>query len=79
MTALELLKDYPFLPSSKEGAGLGRPSGSELRRWLTKGSVLINGETPKPSDEIEYPISQLQFFPQSKFRTTLIWEVSNAR
>jgi hypothetical protein len=62
-------------PTSKEGSKLGPPSNSELRRWLDKGSVLVNGEKPKAKDSVEFPIWQLVFFPTSKkHKTTLVWE-----
>lgn len=48
------------------------PSGSELRRWLDQGAVIINGKTPKAAEEVEFPIEQLVFFPKAKRRTTVI-------
>jgi hypothetical protein len=40
MNAFEYLKSMESnLPSSKEGKKLGRPSNSEIRRWLTNGSI----------------------------------------
>jgi len=75
MRALDWLKELREAhigPSSKEGTRLGIPSNSELRRWLNKGSVLINGEAPKAAEEIKFPIWQLVFFPTStKNKTTL--------
>ena len=71
MRAIDYLKGLPYLPSSKEGRQLGRPSRSELKRWLRKGSVLINGEYPGVGEEIILPIYQLVFFPSSKSRCTM--------
>ncbi len=76
MTALEFLKhrrDRGHVPTSKEGNGLGPPSNSELRRWLDKKSVLINGRKPRAKEEVSYPITQLQFFPGSRHQTTVRW------
>lgn len=49
-----------------------KASNSERRRWLESGSVQINGQTPGPNDEIEYPINQLVFFPNGKRRCTML-------
>ena len=76
MKALEFLKSQEFLPAvlvrGKGKTLFGRPSNSELKRWLLNGSVLINGVKPKPQDIIEYPIRQLIFFPDSKNRCTVV-------
>jgi len=75
MTALEYLhehlKEFPYLHST-EGDKLNKPSNSELKRWLMKASVIINGVRPKPWDTIEYPITELVFFPKSKYRCTVM-------
>ena len=46
------------------------PSNSEVRRWLDKGAVILNGTTPKPNDAITFPITDLVFFPHARRRTT---------
>ena len=72
MTALEYLKSFDYLPiRNTQCAKVGRngrynPSLSETKRWLMNGSVLINGVYPKPGDEIQFPIRQLIFFPNSR-------------
>ncbi len=76
LTAIVLLKtmrDMPMacVPTSREGAKLGKPSNSELRRWLEKGSVQINGCRPKPSEIVRWPISELVYFLGSVSQTTL--------
>ena len=68
MNALEYLKGFPYLPHSVEH-GI-KPSNSEWYRWLKSGSVLINGENPKPNDMIEFPIKELVFF-SGKRKTTM--------
>jgi len=70
MTALEYLKGIP-LPSSREGDKLGKPSNSELKRWLLQGAVVINGAKPKPWDVVAYPIKELVFFPNSTNKVTM--------
>lgn len=75
MSALDFLKQFPYLPLGKigkDGRFPLRPSNSEMFRWLKEGAVIINGKTPGPNDEIEYPITQLIFFPSSKKRRTVL-------
>lgn len=48
-----------------------QPSKREVRQWLEQGAVRINGKFPKPQDFVEFPISDLVFFPQAKRQTTL--------
>ena len=57
-------------PTSKEGAGLGMPSNGELRRWLKSKSVIVNGLHPEQT--VEWPITELVFFPSGKLKTTII-------
>ena len=71
MTALEFIKSLPHLPYSVEHTQ-GRPSNSEIFRWLTKGSVVINGKTPQPKEEIEFPITELVFFPKGIRKVTMV-------
>ena len=75
MNSIEYLKSIPrgWLPQSREGKKDGEPSNSELRRWLEKGSVVINGTKPRPSDDIHLPIKELIFFPRGN-RVTIIKE-----
>ena len=74
MTALDYLKRWSksHLPKSVE-RGIKEPSNGDLRRWLNTRSVVINGKTPLAFEEIEFPITELVFFPKSKRRTTLWW------
>jgi len=71
MTAIEFLKSWRWLPPDR--IRCGRPSSSELWRWLSKGSVIINGDKPKPKDEVQYPIKELIFFPKGR-RVTIVQE-----
>jgi len=67
-TTLEFLLRLPWLPHSRERSG--PPSNSEVRRWLERGSVQINGKAARKDDVVEYPITSLVFFGKSKSRTT---------
>lgn len=73
MRAFEYLRELPrdWLPKSLEH-GIKSPSNGELKRWLLDKSIIINGKTPVPSDEITFPITELVFFPTSKRRTTIV-------
>lgn len=58
---------------STEGDKLAKPSNKELRRWLQKGSVLVNGKILAVEDDVHWPITQLVFFPKNdKARTTIV-------
>lgn len=78
MSALEFLKYWssnatPLM--SNEGRWPLQPaSNSELRRWLKKGSVLINGAYPQPEDEVVFPISHLVFNAKSRNCCTMVKE-----
>lgn len=72
MTAFEYLKSVPYLPASREGRKCGQPSNSEIRRWLMKKSVIINGTKPLPGDEINFPIRKLIFFPSGESKCTIL-------
>jgi len=72
MTAFEYLKSFPFLPPSTEGKRSGTPSNSEIKRWLIKQSVIINGEKVSPHTEVSFPITELVFFPGGKRKCTMV-------
>lgn len=78
MTALQyILSLRPALPMSAEKPGgkdkpCSAASNSEVRRWISDGTVLFNHEKCKPEEEIDFPIHSLVFFPRSKRRTTLV-------
>lgn len=70
---LIFLRDkWNIIPSSTEGKGSGSPSNSELRRWLEKSSVLLNGKKPNVKDLMEWPITEL-FFIQRLQRNAVRW------
>ena len=75
MTVFEYIKSLPWLPTVlKRGQGklvYGRPSNSEIRRWLVNRSVVINGEKSLPDDEIKFPITRLGFFPKGQTVTLI--------
>lgn len=69
LTFLNTLR--PSLPYSTE-----KPctlvSNSELRRWMTSGSVLVNSERVVWDEEVDFPVFSLVFFPASTKRKTTI-------
>lgn len=75
MTALELLKELrnkiylPHCCEKKEHRGI--PSNSELTRWLNDKAIVINGLTPTAQEEVNFPVTQLIFFPKGKRKTTI--------
>lgn len=71
VTAYDYLKGLPYLPTSREGRTWGRPSNAEIRRWLDKRAVEINGMRPGPTEEIQRPITSLVFFPKGH-RVTML-------
>ena len=78
--AIDYLKSLPrnWLPKNLEH-GIKAPSNGALIRWLKNKAIIINGKTPMPQDEIDFPITELVFFPASKKRkTTLVKECASA-
>ncbi len=71
MTALKFLQTLPFVPMTMKGNLPIVASGSERRRWLQSRSVRINGNFPQPEEEIEFPLTDLVFFPKSVRRCTM--------
>lgn len=71
MTAFELIFHIGVIPMSVEKP-CTIPSKSEIRRWLDQKSVIINGLKPSSKEEVEFPITQLVFFPNSKTRKTTV-------
>jgi tyrosyl-tRNA synthetase len=47
-------------------------SKAELRRHIQQGGVLVNHERVEPTEEIDFPVFSLVFFPKSARRTTLV-------
>lgn len=73
VTAYEfILSMRPAIPFTTGGHRVPA-SNSEVRRWLEQSAVLINGVKPKPKDVIQFPVTQLVFFPKNpNSRTTVI-------
>ena len=46
-------------------------SGSELRRHIQQGGVLINGERIAADEPIDFPVFSIVFFPKGARRTTI--------
>ena len=73
MTAYEYLKSLPHVPMTMHGNEPRKASNAERRRWLDQGAVVINGERPKPHDELDDgPVFRLVFFPNGKRRCTML-------
>ena len=68
------LKTHGLLPLSRESGPpwARQPSNSEVKRWLRKRSVGINGERPDLLDEIETPVRTLVYFPKGKYPVTVL-------
>lgn len=72
MTALSWLNSLrPAIPMSVERPGTAM-SSSELRRHITQGGVLVNGERITADEPIDFPVFSLVFFPKAARRTTII-------
>jgi len=73
MTAFEFLKHIKkngyYLPMSTE-MPCTEASNAEIKRWLKSSSVVINSKKPNVNDEIEFPVTELAFFPKGKRKTT---------
>lgn len=72
MRALQFLiwlRDNVSIPCSTEGKNI-IPSNSELRRWLQKQSVIVNGDRIGIDDEVKFPITSLVFHPNGKRKCT---------
>lgn len=59
---LKQLRDYGIYPRK---ITYNKPSNSELYRCLKQKAVIINGSRLQPNDTIEFPITQLVFFPNN--------------
>lgn len=72
MNAIQWLNSLrPALPMSVEHKNEAMSNG-ELRRHMRQGGVLINAEQVEPSEEIDFPVFSLVFFPKSHARRTTI-------
>lgn len=56
----------------EEGIAHTRISNSELKRWLARGTVLLNGEVLQAHHEVTLPVNSLVIHPRSDHRRT-IW------
>lgn len=78
MLALQWLNSLrPAIPLSIENpATKGSPaqamSNGELKRHITQGGVLVNGEKVTHTEKIDFPVFSLVFFPKGLKRTTII-------
>lgn len=72
MNLLEFLLSLEHMVPFSTEKPCTRATNSEIRRWLDGGAVVINGERTKSwRDEMQFPCTQLVFFPKAKRRTTI--------
>lgn len=71
MNALQFLITLrPAIPFSAEKCA--SMSNGELRRHIEQGGVLINNERVSVSEEIDFPVFSIVFFPNGKRKTTIV-------
>lgn len=46
-------------------------SRSEVKRWLRKRAVLLDGIAVDVNDKVEFPVGMIVFFPKAKTKTTM--------
>ena len=68
---LDFLREWPWLPA-REGNTHQVASGSEKRRWFTRGSVEVNNEKVEATDPWPQPGDRVVIHPNGKHRTTLL-------
>lgn len=73
LKAIDYIFSLPWLPNSKEGNCLGRPSKAEIKRWLKAGVISLNRCRVKAGSIVNFPITELIFFPDNKHKKCTIW------
>jgi len=79
MTAFEFLCRIKYIPCvnpHEHQKGVIVCSKGERRRLLLNKAVVINGQRPGPNDEIQFPISEVTFFPNAKGKCSFYWDES---
>ncbi len=71
MTKENTEKYLEFVRLSREQLKILVDSG-EIKRWLQNSAVIINGSRPKPEDVVDFPVTELIFFPNGQRRTTYV-------
>ncbi len=61
----------PAIPMSVEQP-CKEMSNGELKRHIQQGGVLINAETVTVSEEVDFPVFSIVFFPKSATRRTTL-------
>jgi hypothetical protein len=69
-SAFQVLWELQVFPWSTQ-SNSAVPSRRELRQWLDDGAVRINGTFPKAHEYVEFPITDLVYFPGAKRQTTI--------
>lgn len=71
MTALDWLRNLPTHSRPWSHESHGPASNSDFRRWLERGSIEMNGERPKPFEDLGDQLDSVVFFPKKPGRVTL--------
>ena len=72
MNTIQFLNSLrPAIPMSVEKP-CTLASNGELKRWCNDKAVIINGEPVSATEEIDFPVFSLVFFPKGKRKTTVI-------
>jgi hypothetical protein len=68
MNAWEFLRNLHEVCSfqTREGKKVGKASNSELKRWIMNNALIINAETVKWDEEIDFSIISVVLFPKRK-------------
>jgi hypothetical protein len=61
----------PALPMSVEKPCTPMSNG-ELKRHIEQGGVLLNGERVSLTEEINFPVFSIVFFPRGNRKTTIL-------
>lgn len=49
---------------TREGKRVGAVSNSELKRWIQNNAFILNGETVKWDEPIDFPVFSVVLFPK---------------
>ena len=66
MTAWQFLRNLNEVChfQTREGKRVGSASNSELQRWIKNNALIINGETVKWDEPIDFPVFSVVLFPK---------------
>lgn len=77
MTVIQWLKSLgcalPLSQIKEKNGSFRQMSNSDLRRLCEQKAVLINGNYVDPSQEIDFPVFSLVFYPKSKSKRVTLF------